>query len=392
MSHGTKTRLLVLLPTFLLSCLMLGIRSRSSADRFPADPGYDYVLSAHVSGVRSWFNLDPYLHIGAHFVSWVINFFPLDRQAIAMSSAVHLIWALTGCGLLFVLQKDQRSPWIQVAGVLALVLCPAAAESALGNVGNLKWPLITLAVLVASSSEVYAHPRAWSVFFVLTGLTNPLIPLISVPLLLQYWKCGPTERRALRVPIAAVMLTLVIQVSVVGLRGVSQGRGGSRIYEPWPGMGLFWWFGMLSPTVICLLYLSVSNLTRILRKDQFLTRTAIGSIVLAVASIAYGGIGDRYFVAPMILSWIILAAAAEEIAMRFGMKLRLALAVFTLLILAVPSIKWFGSSWYLTSGPRWSAEIKSAKDQCKQGTDVVTIQVGTDNMTQLTCSYILSRS
>lgn len=372
--------------------MLLALRTRSSFDRFPADPGYDYVFFGHLSGVRSWFNLDPYLHVGAHVVSWVVSSFPLNTQAVAMSVAVHFIWALIGCGLLFVLQQERRSFWIQIAGVLALVLCPTAAESALGNVGNLKWPLITLAVLVASSSEVYIHPRAWSWYFVLTGLTNPLLSLISAPLLLQYSQCGHTERRALRLPIASVMLTLMIQVSVVSLRGVSQGRGGSRIYEPWPGMGLFWWFGMLSPTVICLFYLLVSNLTSFLRKDTFLTRTAIGSIVLAVASIAYGGIGDRYFVAPMILSWIILAAVAEEIAMRFGMKLRLALAVFTVLILAVPSIKWFSSSWYLTSGPRWSDEIKSAKDQCKQGTDVVTIQVGTDNMTQLTCSYILSRS
>ena len=73
----------------------------------------------------------------------------------------------------------------------------------------------------------------------------------------------------------------------------------------------------------------------------------------------------------------------------FGRQIqRLSTAILLVFVLTA-TVKWFGASWFLTSGPTWSSEIERARALCLQDDldDVVVKQFMSD--TTLDCEQIL---
>jgi hypothetical protein len=365
-------------------------RSLGSMSRFPADPGYDYVLSGSQNGIKSWFNLDPYVHFGAHFLSWIASFSPIEHQAIVLAVFVHLVWALTGLGICLVLKQEGFPQYVQLISAFSLVLCPAAAESSLANVGNVKWPLLILAIFIVSSNTILAKPTASGIYLFITGLTNPLSIIAVLPLAHNFMRLDKDQRKRIRFPVYSLLLTFLIQVLIVGLNGLSQGAGGAKIMSPWPGMGLFWLFGLISPSALCLISLIAIGVLRVRLVPPLIPRIALTAPALAIASYLYGGIGDRYFVAPMMISWVTVFATTDTISKCKSKVLRTSLVILPVFFLLVPIIKWFDSSWYLKAGTNWPTEVNRAKSECALGEDTVQLIVGEENIFVLPCSYILN--
>ena len=129
--------------------------------RLPADPGYGYVLEGSERGLQALLFGDPYFHLAARFLAFVTSWFPLAQQVLALSILVHIFWA--GCAVVIaaVVSLESHSRLLGYLSGLLLVSAPHASESVLGNVGNVKWPLIAaLLIVCCSPHQLLVVPRA----------------------------------------------------------------------------------------------------------------------------------------------------------------------------------------------------------------------------------------
>lgn len=353
------------------------------------DPNYDYLYSASINGVKSWFDLDPYVHFGAHLISWLASFATLDFQAIALSLIVNAVWSSIGVGIFFLLRREGMSTFICFLSTLTLALCPAAAESSLGNVGNVKWPMIILAIVLTSSKQIVRSPYLASLYLFVTGLTNPLTAIVFLPMLMNLLRCEAHERKKFIPIILGLTSSLLIQVITVGTSGLTTGSGGSKTYIPWPGMGLFWWGGLIGPPALCLIVLSIYLMFKVKAVSPLTIRITVTGLLLSISSYFYGGIADRYFVAPMVLSWIASITLLSDILRSTRHRYQTVFTVLAAIAFAVPVVHWFDASWYLTAGPTWSSEISKAKLNCRNNSQSASLNIGTSTY-ELSCSYILN--
>lgn len=386
MTFFKKHRLALLL--LIISFSILNARTLHSIMRFPTDPGYDYVFSGASNGIRSWFDLDPYVHFGAHFLSWTASFASLENQAVLLATLVHFVWSLLALATFVVLCREGLSRVVSFLSALSLALCPAASESSLANVGNVKWPLLIFALILVSSNQLTQSPKLSGVYLFLTGITNPLSVILCLPLLLNFLHHKKTDRKSFLHPTMAILISFLIQAMTVGSSGLSQGVEGAKVFTPWPGMGLFWWFGLISPTVICISALMIRLFLQVRVESHLATSIAVVVPALAIVSYLYGGIGDRYFVAPMVLSWIVSLILINDIGALLNRTQFVAISIVASLFFMIPAVKWFSSSWYLTAGPTWINEVKQAKTACLAKQDSVRLNIGDISTIELPCTYI----
>lgn len=372
-----------------LSLLLLFGRTRNSLPRLPSDPGYSYVADAAMSGVVSLFEGDPYFHVAARFLGWLTSWFPLSTQALVLASLVHLVWAGSATVIALVVQLESRSTPLAVLAGMLLVVAPHASESSIGNVGNVKWPLLASLLTICSSDRAIRHFRGLSItLMVLVGLSNPLTVLCLVPLAALSYRNRSESASA--VQLGGLCLSMfIIQVIQVGGSAVLSGQS-ARVATPWEGMGIFWWSGWLGPIVvsvfIIVLHLCIVRLVDVL--SRFESLLAITAVTTAIASYLMGGIGDRYFVVPMTISLIALLVTICEL--RIPNQLKRVLFGLTLIAIVVPTAKWFDAGWYMTGGRTWHSEVERAKRACvTQSTPVVQLALSPDGSVELPCEYVL---
>ena len=394
MLHSIKTFLknnCLALLLLLVMFVILNARTLQSITRFPADPGYDYLFFGATDGVQSWFDLDPYVHFGAHFISWLASFSPLKSQSIVLATLVHFVWSVLGVFIFIVLRRDGFSKSVSLLSALSLALCPAASESSLANVGNIKWPLLIFALILVSSNQLKRSPKISCAYLFITGITNPLSVIIFLPLLMNFFSSNKIDRKLFVLPIVGLLVSFVIQAVTVGSSGLGHGRGGAKVLEPWQGMGLFWWSGLISPSLICVVALILQSLFHLHSKSHLIIRVAFVVPALALGSYLYGGIADRYFVAPMVISWIVSIVFINDIAARLNRNYVFVVSGLAFLLFLVPTIKWFNSGWYLNAGPTWSDEVELAKAICSDGGASVHLNIGEISTIELSCSYIRNK-
>jgi hypothetical protein len=368
---------------------ILFIRTLSSFEKFPADPGYDYILLATSNGASSWFELDPYLHFGAHVLSWLASFAPLDDQAIALSLLVNAVWSIITAGIFSILCNDGLSPVVALLSSMTLPFCPAAAESSLANVGNLKWPMVILALVVASSNQITRTPFLFGSYFFMTGLTNPLTPIVLPPLLINCYQRADNTRKKFTLPIVGLTASFLIQAIIVGRSGLTSGSNIDKTYSPWAGMGVFWWAGLIGPSVVNLGILIIFTRSKSNLRSPLIIRLTSAGLALATVSYFYGGIADRYFVAPMVLSWISVICLISIILHNKSNGIKALMISVAALLFAIPTVYWFDAMWFLTAGPKWSEQVSKGRSTCEQQAESVTLQIG-DGSIELQCSYILN--
>jgi len=379
-------------PWHVASCAfgILFLRTLNSFEKFPADPGYDYLLLATLNGPSSWFELDPYLHFGAHVLSWLASFAPLDDQAIFLSLLVNTVWSSITAVMFLILRNDGLTPVVALLSALTLPFCPAAAESSLANVGNLKWPMLILALVAASSNQITRSPMPLSQYFLITGLTNPLTSVVFLPLLINYYECNSQERKKFTLPIVSLLASFSIQAFIVGSTGLTSGSNIDKTYGPWTGMGIFWWGGLFGPSIVSLGVLFICFRFKSTVSSPLLIRLTSSALALAIISYFYGGIADRYFVAPMVISWISVICLISIILQNKTRQIKTLAISIAVLLFAIPTAYWFDAMWFLTAGPKWSEQVSTARSICKKESDLATLYIG-DSSVKLQCEYILNR-
>lgn len=383
-----RTAFAILAPLSYLAILIA--RSFSSMGRLPADPGYDYVLDGSEQGWGALTLGDPYFHFGARFIALIVSWFPLASQVVALSVFVHLVWS--GCALIiaYIVTHESQQKWLGYLSGLLIVTAPHASESGLGNVGNVKWPIIAaLITACCSPTSLSRHPALLSVLAVISGFTQPLTILCVIPLVLESLRNRNLSRNQL-ILMGVISGTLLVQIAKVGASTAFSGQS-TKVTAPWDGMGLFWWSGLIGPFLVslacCIILLIRQRMSAI---SLFPFKLAFMAGLLSIASYRMGGIADRYFIAPMSLALIAMFVTQHEVFVT-RQRLRILGWIVSILVLSVPTVKWFSSGPYLMTPPNWKAEIARVTQLCATSpSKLVAVSTSAYGGNELRCSYILN--
>ena len=156
-------------------------------------------------------------------------------------------------------------------------------------------------------------------------------------------------------------------------------------------LGPFWLLGLLSPACLAIVVIAIGMNPALRESPQFYfwSLLSLTAFVLSLASYFLGGIADRYFVAPMTLSWLASALLIRQMAVTIPQLGKL-LIVTALLLFAVPTVKWVRAGWYLTSGRTWSDQIDDARHRCNTvGTLDFEVSFSSLRTERHECTYLI---
>lgn len=280
---------------------------------------------------------------------------------------MQFVFAAVGMAVLYIVQLETKQFWLAFVGALMVVAVPSAAESTVGNLGSVKWPLtILLAFILSSSMTMYRHSNLTIACALFIGLSQPYSILLLVPVCIK--KFLSNSKVEFTKAEWCVVITSVVQGLIWVTSGVALQKYGEPTYFAWSGMGIFWYSIWLTPTLtglLILLFLFFFR-KRVNVGSAFEMRLASASVLLALVAYLQLGIKDSSSVAPQAISWVALLLTVSKLDGLFGQKIAKFGMLLVLIISLTASVKWFNASWYLTSGPTWSSEIERARNECEQ--------------------------
>ena len=341
--------------------LVVIARGWNGLDQIPSDPGYDYIGERVRTGF-SVIEIRPYLYADQSLIAFTASLLPLGARGIFLTIASHVIWACCAVAVFHFLRRLAFGSVTSFIGGLLLVTTPWAAQSAIGNYGNIRWPILVASAVVISAEVASRQPRAipLAIAAAAATLSNPLHPLLLAPLLVGMVFLTSGQRRVLSFGAVPLIIGLFVNVLNVGASGHDE-----KITSFWTGAGLFWVSGQMLPTAIALvgLGLSVRNIRAASERQLFVGHVFVLVVLLAVASYQLGGIADRYYVAPATLAAIGVLVWLTDFRSRSA-KLGKVIAVALAVVLAVPSIRWFFVFPYLRSAEGWATQVAKVREQC----------------------------
>jgi hypothetical protein len=293
--------------------------------------------------------------------------------------------------LFYTLKQAGYSNSVAYLGGLALVLAPHASESSLGNSGPIGFPLLVpLIASAAMPAVIKARPFACAVMAVASAITTPFTFICAVIILTRTAVLRERLDRGTKMFVLSSSLSLWLNLIVIGPGRVLTGNG-EKLFLPWNGMGLFWWTGLVGPVLISAGVLVVWLLSRSRgsRLSHGIALLAVSSTLLQMSLYWLGGIGDRYFVAPMTLSVLSFLLLIVEWGQILPKSRRLLITTVAVLGIVTPSVKWFSAGNFLSRGPTWSAEVRRAERECRYSTNEWILLRTGDAKISLPCSYIL---
>jgi hypothetical protein len=390
----TATRGLALY--FIYAAIAFG-RIRNSFDHLPVDPGYEFFEDTYKYGFSALVKTEGgYLDIPRRIIAEIVTLFPI-RQTGNVGSLIWLLMvSATAVFVAAMVKRVHPSKVLAIACGACVVLAPSASESQIGNQSVVKWFLILIAIFVVSLPEEHQLSARTTAFLVLlSGVSNPMTFLAAAPFgvsLLQR-KLDLKDSRT-RLILGAFIIGFVVQLVSWKTTGVGVQKYETRTYSLWPGAGAFWNYNFIIPPLTCAALVVRSMLPEwswCPKPSRFILHLSLTGLVLFVVTYVLSGIGDRYFVVPQILAFIVVAVYTVQHFEATKFVLRAALAV-SIAIFCRASVKWYDAGWFLSNGPKWSEQIDQARVTCAADlmqTIKLEQAMGT---TDLPCTAILSRS
>ena len=350
--------------------LVLSLRIRSALFRLPPDPGYymfDDARHASFWKVFSYNSWEGYICILQRLIALSTKPFPLAYTAILASLITSLVWVFTGIGVFAVLRALTKSTSLALLGSAMVIFVPSAAESSVGNIGGVKWQLFILASMIAASPSFYERFKSSAILiFLVSGLSNPIAILTVIPLFPSL--IGSRSKISRMPKILLICSSCIFAIQLLAFRASGAHTVRSQIVRwKFGQFSCFWNFNFLFPLLLAAVVLSVVLLTFFTSCRIMWAPLSVATTSLAVGLISYvqGGLADRYFVAPTVLSWLSLILLFHE-ASGVTRAVTRALLIATSSIFLIGSITWFQASSYLNSGPTWSSEISRIRIECMQ--------------------------
>jgi hypothetical protein len=311
-----------------------------------------------------------------------------------------MIWLLmvsaTAVFIAAMVKRIHPSKVLAIACGACVVLAPSASESQIGNQSVVKWFLILVAIIVVSLPEEHQlSTRTTAILVLLSGVSNPMTFLAAVPLglsLLQR-KLNLKDSRT-KLILGAFTIGFVIQLVSWKTTGVGVQKYDSRTYALWPGAGAFWYYNLVIPPLTCAAFVMRAMLPEwswCPKPSRFILNLSLTGLVLFLVTYVLSGIGDRYFVVPQMLAFIVVAVYTVQHFEGTKFVLRAALAV-SIAIFCRASVKWYDAGWFLSDGPKWSEQVDLARSRCEVDSTLVIKLEQALGTTDLPCSAILARS
>jgi len=348
--------------------LVLSLRIRSALFRLPPDPGYymfDDARHASFWKVFSYNSWEGYISILPRLIAISTTPFPIAHTAILASLITTLIWSLTAVVLFAVLRQFTKSATLAFLSSAMVVFVPSASESSIGNFGNAKWQLFILTSIISTFPIFYLRFKWTAVtIFLVSGLSNPLAIVAAIPLLASLKHESSETSRISRLLFACASSAFVIQLLAFRASGAHTIR--SSIVRWWWGkFPIFWDFNLLFPVLLAAAVIGFVLVSFFMSRKIMWEplNLAITALTLAAISYVQGGLTDRYFVAPTVLSWISLVLLFHN--SQGIIKTATSVLFFgTSLVFLASSYVWFPAHSYLNSGPTWSSEISRVRIEC----------------------------
>ena len=372
-------------------------RIRVSFDRLPVDPGYEFFEDTYKYGISALVKTEGgYLDIPRRIIAEIVTLFPL-RQTGNVGSLIWLLMvSATAVFVAAMVKRIHPSKVLAMACGACVVLAPSASESQIGNQSVVKWFLILISIVAVSLPEEHQLSARTTAFLVLlSGVSNPMTFLAAMPLgvsLLQR-KLDLKSSRT-RLILGAFIIGFVIQLASWKTTGVGVQKYDTRTYALWPGAGAFWYYNLIIPPLTCAAFVVRSMLPEwswCPKPSRFVLNLSLTGLVLFFVTYALSGIGDRYFVIPQILAFIVVAIYTVQHFEGTTFILRAALAV-SIAIFCRASVKWYDAGWFLADGPKWSEQVDAARAKCEVDSTLVIKLEQALGTTDLPCSAILSRN
>jgi hypothetical protein len=350
----------------LLGSVML-FRMRGAILRLTPDASYDIFSEARNQPFSSIFSFaDGYLSLLPRVMAHVIVVAPIEYTAMFSIFFTSLFWILAGAIVAYCVKSELNNIYWATIAALMVVLAPGARESSLGNIGNVRWQMfIMLAVAGSSFAFVAKFPKIFFCIALITGLSHPLAVLAIIPILISLLNPEYRSQKGRLVALVIVGITFLIQVAVF----LRIGRGAIRagITHWWSNPPIFWWFNWLAPIALAIFVAVIAIGVYKFGKPNstMAVSLAITSFAIGFVSWVQGGIADRYFVVPTVLSWcalVVLFVNARTLLPKLSSIMFLSIA----LVFAFACFKWFGPSSYLNSGPTWMSEVERLRVVCKE--------------------------
>lgn len=347
-------------------CLMIALlRIRHSIDRIPPDPGFWFLEQVRDNGILHILsNQDGFLHIAPRLLFEIVALVPIEYQAISSSIIMQFVFAIVAFFVFLIVQIEHQNSLRSLISALIVITVPAASESTVGNLGSVKWPLTILLIFVLSSSKTMTRHKIFScTCAVLVGLSQPFSILFIFH---NIFKKLFHSRAKFTYAEWCVVCTAIVQVGAWITSGVALQKYGDPTYFGWPGMGIFWYSVWLVPTLASIFTLLIIWLFfgKRLVDFEFEIKLALAAAFLAIVTYAQLGIKDSSAVAPQAVSLVALFSTVFRIGEILGVKRKWQIVAPILLLISIASFKWFNASWYLTSGPTWSSEIRQKRELC----------------------------
>ena len=366
------------------------LRLQSGVFRIPPDPGYymfDDARHAPFWKIFSYNAWEGYISVIPRITATFAVLFPLTQTALIASVFTTTIWVLTGLGIFHFVLQETKNRVLSLMACLMAALVPAASESSIGNFGNTKWQLFILTAVICASPQYFLRFNRLSIFIILiSGLSNPLNLLASIPLM-AYLLINKNSRNKNSVALAITsLLAFAIQITAFQLSGASGVRS-DIVRWKWGVFPIFWDFNFVFPALLALVVVVISIIE--FRRDVEIylppVSLAVTSFCVWLISYLQGGLADRYFVAPTVISWVALILAFANRGSRIPSLHKLVFGGTTCLMI-VASVVWFPASSYLRSGPPWSDDVIRARKICLETASLeqeVNLSIGS---TSVRCS------
>ena len=372
-------------------------RIRQSFDRLPVDPGYEFFEDSYQNGLSVLVKTEGgYLDIPRRMIAELVTIFPLRQTGSAGSLLWLLMVSATALFVTVIMKRIHHSNVLAIACGAAVVIVPSASESQIGNQSVVKWFLILIVIVVVSLPEEHQlSARTIACLVLLSGVSNPMTFLAVVPFGVSFLqrKLDLKDSRT-RLILGAFIIGFVIQLVSWKTTGVGVQKYETRTYSLWPGAGAFWYYNFIIPPLTCAAFVLRSMLPEwswCPKPSRFVLNLSLTGLVLFLVTYGLSGIGDRYFVVPQILAFIVVAIYTVQHFEGTGFPLRVALAV-SIAIFCRASVKWYDAGWFLADGPKWSEQVDTAIAKCESDSTLVIKLEQAFGTTDLPCSAILSRS
>lgn len=372
-------------------------RIRNSFDHLPVDPGYEFFEDTYKYGISALIKTEGgYLDIPRRIIAEVVVLFPI-RQAGNVGSMIWLLMvSATALFVTVIMKRIHHSNVLAIACGACVVLAPSARESQIGNQSVVKWFLILLAIFAVSlPKEHQLSDRATAILVLLSGVSNPMTLIAVVPFGVSFLqrKLDLKDSRT-RLILGAFIIGFVIQLVSWKTTGVGVQKYEKRTYSLWPGAGAFWFYNFIIPPLTCAAFVLRSMLPEWSwwpKPSRFVLDISLTGLVLFLVTYGLSGIGDRYFVVPQILAFIVVAIYTVQHFEGTGLILR-ALLTGSIIIFCLASVKWYDAGWFLADGPKWSEQVDAAIAKCEADSPLVIKLEQAFGTTDLPCSAILLRS